>query len=833
MGLSLWKKFSPHFHPRSKRAGPFGCGGKYKMAKWIKGNKNLMFFFAVVLFLFLTGIWLFKKYLPALIEQVYFGEKDILILRDLIKRNKGIVIFPLEYYLLILRAFSGGFSLIVFLAILVFGLSYKNKKFYLPKLSLETYFPKFNFILILFFLWFSISRYVLTPNTKYLSLFLMVLSFLFFYLDKNSLFSIRLLALINFLTRTKIALPATIFLNLFIFFEKFPLSHFNSLVFFDDYPQRFAFILRGLEIFKQKAIFGWDSKLIGGYPTALEVADHLYVTFFPFSLFGEKIGFHLMLLFFWLLFPCIIYLYTLELVKKKKIANLALYVSTFFNFTFFINILAYGMINNYLAINLFISALFFTLRLKSEKKFSFFSLFLSLFLLMYCHEGIFIFALFFVGLEMLFPLKKQNVLRFAILITLLFSSTLNYGYYFLKYPSFFNLHIIPQTKPARGVFNFSLPDKINLGLLDFWNWNPSSYLGISLIFLPLLIWLIIKRPLKGIKRPCLYLLLLISTFFLHSPTSVGLLVSRGEYFMPFFLTVIFSAALFLAFEKRNLAFLFLLCAIFINFFPFLRGQIAHLKDIKAYNPSFISKIEKLKGVILFEEAGRLIRKVGENQPAHSHIAALLSQTLKVSLLSNTRDGYHPSIFRNNALQCGIFQDRLLTEIETSEFNNFLEKWAVRYIVVWSNISRNYLGSYPNFYEKEWEDKDWAIFRYIYAQVENLKFLSGEGEGELENLDYFLKVLEVRGAKESDTVILKTNYFPEWKAFYKNTRVPIFNYNGQLAINLPFEGEGEIIFKYPKHYFLSFLIFLSFACVIIVDRKIIKGEDEINSCYSDV
>ncbi|MFA5356966.1 MAG: hypothetical protein WC301_06155 [Candidatus Omnitrophota bacterium] len=600
---------------------------------------------------------------------------------------------------------------------------------------------------------------------------------------------------------------------------------FDFIVFRDDYPYRFAFLTRGLEILKQGALFGWDSKLLGGYPTFFDINENFSFIYYPFSIFGIKTGFHLMILFFWLFFPFIIYAFISEAFKDRKAASLSLYISLIFNWGFLKDLFDYGMMDVYAAVNLFIAALFFALRFKEGKKGGLAFLLLCLFLLIYAHISIFIFGLIFVSLELLFPLKKVNLRNFNLLIILLFLATLNYTFYLFAYSSFFNPHTLLYKEGLYPLAYF-LPHGLDMSLFNSRNCDILSYTNICLISVPFLAWFIFKKnPLRKYSIYILFIMIIFRVQFY--PEGIDNLFHRGEFLLPFLLTVVFSLSAKASFEKRNFVFLFFIPAVLMNIlYPVY--PIRHIRDIRDYNPALISRIEMMReGPIFLESRPHLIQPTPEKCREEVHFEALISQDLGKALLSYPLDGYHYSVFRNSALQGGIFMGKPLSETGIYQFNDFLDKWGVKYMVVWSNIAREYLGNLPEFYLKEWEDEEWAVFQYRFARPQKgLRLLQNRGMGELKDSDYFLKTMKLSGVNKDDIVVLKTNYFPAWKAFYKDKEVPVFDYDGQLAIKAPFDGDGTVIFRYPRYYFLSLLILIAFACAVLIDwrasRK--KGTD---------
>ncbi len=220
----------------------------------------------------------------------------------------------------------------------------------------------------MFFGYGIITDVKLKGAEKIISLYCIILAILFLLFKRDSLFLYRLKKATNIFVNIIPAVCFSLIFNIYEFFEYFPLRYFNYIVFYDDYPQRYAFLIRALQILKQGGIFGWDSKLLGGYPTVFEINDNYSFIFLPFSIFGYRLGFHIMLLFFYLLFPFLVYFYIYELFRNKKIASTSLYISSGFNLSFFKGALRWGMVDLYIGVIFFILALVFTLRFKKKKK---------------------------------------------------------------------------------------------------------------------------------------------------------------------------------------------------------------------------------------------------------------------------------------------------------------------------------------------------------------------------------------------------------------------------------------------------------------------------------
>lgn len=801
------------------------------MKELFKRNRGLIFFLLFVLLFFWAGWWILKIYLPYLIHQIYKYNKFIPLLSNVIKRE----VFDEAYYLALLEFSSEIFQLLVIIfGAMVIIFSYKNKQVFLPKITSKNFFERETSLVIVILLFYGYA-YWIRPHKfigieKVISIYSIILLFLFLLLRRDGLFFSRLQRLVDFFLAPLSAFVFAVFFNLYGFFKFFPLKYFDSIPFYDDYAFRFAFLVRGIEILKQGAIFGWDSKLLGGYPTVFNLTDNFHIIFLPFTVFGYRIGFHLMLLFFWLLFPFLIYSFIVERFRNKKAACISLYISFFFNMSFFkVNILSWGMVNNYIAINLFVMALIFALRTKEGKRFSFLLLFLVLFFLMYAHIGIFFFTIIFIGVELLLPWRKTNFVKFIGLLLSLFLAGFNYLYYFLRYKDFFVFNTsVYRLKESASLINF-FPVGLNLGVL-YANWF--SYATLVGIFLPLLLVLLFKLD-SGRKYVFYTIFILLLFSFRFSLGWVEAFLNRMIIFLPFLFTTVFSLFLSIYLEKKNYSFLFLFLASAVYLFPFFFSPTPHIDNIYEFNRPLVTKLADTEvNKVLLEAHSPSIKPRIIKSPFKMHFEALITQTLKKPLLTTTGDGYALSIFRDNVLVSGVFRGRPLNEVEVDEFNRFLDKWGIENIVVWSRVAKDYFQQYPQLYKEERIDRRWTTFRYKYAREGNITFLGNRGKGTLTNNDYFEKILELKDVDKGETVVLRTNYFPEWRAFYEDRPIPIFNLDGQLAIQVPFDGEGEILFRYPKHCLFTLLIFFAFALAIIVEGKLLNRVRDFGKTKKD-
>jgi len=720
--------------------------------------------------------------------------------------------------------FAGLWGFIIL--VLLVSLSYKNNSFCLGRLDVRSASKNPLSLLIILSSALCIGAIATSYNgtiffkaflSYILVSFVMVLSL---WKRGNTAFQ-RFQQLLTLLLRPRIACIITFAMGAYFFIGVFPLKDFNAIIFLDDFPSIYSHLVRGLEIMQRGALFGWEARVLGGIPTGFIINGNFCLLFAPFALLGVTVGFHLMIFSFFVFFPLLVWRFLQEVSPGGKMNTLILYAGLFINISFLKNIILCGMIDFYIGLNLFIIAAIFVQRLKRNKRWSLLGLLTALFFLTYNHIGLLLFAIGLLILEALVPARKVLWKKLILLALLLFSATLNYTYYLLRYAPYLKTNIFRYA--SKGAMVLQPQEKLRTALeLVVRNMHivPSyTYVGIGLITLPMLLYLLFKTP-RAIKRFLIYGAGAFLLLCFASPTGIGLILSRLDYLLPFFLAVFFYCFLKEGLGQKQLAAIIFCSLIFLNLAPTEVKPIPHVRKFADYNQPLYEKIQSATGnMVLVENRWYTVPSPAEAPLYHAHFIPLLARQSNKKLFSSTGDGYTFSKFRGNCLHNGIFQGKPLYDIDPSEFNRTLKKWGIKYIVVWSNISKDYFVRYPQFYKKEWSDPEWALFSFVQAQPESIVIPENpQAQAALIHEDYLTKTVHLENVRSGDLIILKSNFFPEWQGYYHKKRIDLIEQDGQLAFHAPFAGEGKIILRYPKHTFFSFLIILSFLVCGIVEYR---------------
>jgi len=677
------------------------------------------------------------------------------------------------------------------------------------------------------FIIFTTKVYRDISITYFVKLFLLVLVICVFILNTK---------ISKYLFHKKIVFLITYCFILFYFFKKYGLF-FNSYIFYDDYPNVYATTKKGIDMLFQGGIFGWDSSLLGGYYSVADGNWNLSFFVIPFALiFGCKIGYNVFYLFSFLAFPLLVYLCVKKLFEENvKIATISMYLSTIFLLSFFKTFLTYGTIDNLVGLEFYIINLALFENFLRKNKLSSFFLMLSVTLTLYAHISYFLCSLLtFVILLVIGREGKDDFKRAGLLFIFIFICTLPYTWYFLKYRAYFIedvYHFVPHH------FNFSFNffiESLKKALIGFVSTHRYifSYDFIKISPLPLFLWIFFLG--KNRKAKIFVFAFLLIVFLLEvSSAFAGEIIARMKYVYSIFFIIILSWIIEKARKiggfTRAITW-YTLLFIFIGFCHLQKDlfipktKFATIKDLSEYNSTLVKKIKSLGGnLILFENCGNWyyateskLKKRKETPKKYIHLASLFTLETKKNFFSSNIEGFHHSIYRANAFVCGTYKGKFISEYSIDEINEVMRKWGIKYLVLWSKEAKEYFKSKRNFYKTIWEDGEWSIFEYLKSDPRSIAISNGIGQ--VEHRDYFSKIIRLIEVKRGDRAVLRTNYFPAWKAYYQGRRLDLYDYKGQIAFDIPNDKDVIIYLKFPRFVLLNIFSVLTIGLCFYLSRR---------------
>lgn len=609
-----------------------------------------------------------------------------------------------------------------------------------------------------------------------------------------------------------------------IFFYKFPISEFNNLIFQDDYPKYFYFAKHQLNIFTHWSLFGWNDSFSGGYPTFME-SRLLGVLFIPFAIFGDNTGFHLILYFFYISLPLAIYWLSHTLTQDKKTAIITSALCGFSMLAYFTDMLDWGLIPGFISLTLFVLSQCLLENVIKKKNFGLLVFVLILALILYLHIFTFIFTFIFSCLRIAtewrtikkgFPAKKTaSYLLLLIIISLpLIYPLIKYGNYITTY------YYSTQT------FKESLmPNFLNIikyfPILPIWLLN-SEYFRCLWMILPILIFNLSPYEKSSIKK-CAAFSILFFFIMLISPALHHLFALEIKYLTPIFISL---AGGIWAMNKNGkvsalrFAIILLICSFMIKIYP-PKTAITHIKNIYAFKPTLIDKISRLDGnMVLLENFAHLnpydTFKTDYLEAPYPHLEGIMALSTNKSFLSHYGDDPYPYYkFREGIIVNGVFEGKDIENADIEKITAILQKWGIKYIVLWSAEAKKYFQKF-SYFEEIFNDNYFSIF--IFKGSDGKELFMNKGQGKIIPLNYFHKRIILSNVIANETITIRKTYFPAWRAKYNDKRINLFENNGQLAFLCPDNGDIEINLYFPRYTALLISGLLSIIFFIYLELR---------------
>ena len=591
---------------------------------------------------------------------------------------------------------------------------------------------------------------------------------------------------------------------------KFPLGAWDQVLFWDDYPTLYYASLRGLSTLAQGGVFGWDTRLLGGYYAVSDVNHNLAFFFLPFLPFGARVGYHLLIAASVLAFPVLLALWVRQCLRDGGAAALGFWLGGFFALTVLDNLLHWGMLNSFLGLDLLVVALLLLGRVRARRPWSVFPLALVLGLAVYAHVAFFLYAVAFLALEFLRQpgraLARDLVLALAGALALSLPMTVHY----LLYPGYFienNEAWSPQALTAAEALARSFRNLAAYGDLRALLALPVKYQALFLVTLPAAAWVAWRGP--GPARWAAGCATLATGAAALEVPGLTLALERLKFVLPVFLAVVWAAWMWdgEAARLRPAALALVAALLWVAWPPRATVPLAHVPALRDFHPALMDQVARLPAGewVLWEAQSSydLIDDPGEaspHGPQNNHLEALLPLETDKRYLTHIQEGYHHSIYRGNVLNAGAFRGRAIRRVPLEEVRSLLDRWGVGHLVVWSGPAREYFGAHPDLFTPVWSDGQWAVFAYAGADLRQVLVPHGRGRLEGEGAFGFRVVLEE--VRAGDPVVVRQNAFPAWRASWEGGEVDLYADDGRLAFRAPAGGTYAVAFRYPRYEWAS-------------------------------
>jgi len=584
----------------------------------------------------------------------------------------------------------------------------------------------------------------------------------------------------------------------------FPPSTWRQVPFYDDWPGLMQIAANGAELLKRGAVVGWNWDFLGGYHTSSDLGQSLAITaLVPIELFGLNLGFHVLMAVFVALVPLAVYL-DLRLDGDRRRAAMSAGLACLLTAGYFATIMRSGMANSVGGVAFAGFALAGSHADRLGRRWGGPLMVASLTLVLYTHAAFFLYTAALLTVEALFYRSWRVAWRSGIALAVAFIGAIPLHWELIRYAAYFqpnNLYWIapPSFDWAGFIRNVYYAFEILLRPGRWFN----DYVAVAHVWLPV----VAVVAWRGKGRSAFYAWATLATVLLlrfNTPQS-GIVLAREMYLYPLLLGPVL-AAMVLALPTRPplaqavMAVLFLGVAV-----PF--QPVWHEPDVASFMGPVIGRIGAAPGGIVLLENNphwNMVATPGQRSERSrftSHYESLLPAATGKRFFGQAQDGYHRSTFRGWSLAGGAYQGRLVTDTPSAQFAADMRAWGVARLFVWSDTARRYFDSSQQF-ALQWQSDPWREYAVVDADVRDV--VTARGSGRIIRRDGLGATIDLSGVTAGDLVIVRTNFFPAWRATAEGQDVRLFSSDGQLAFMAPASGAYRVHLTYPRRQWLSVL-----------------------------
>jgi hypothetical protein len=607
-------------------------------------------------------------------------------------------------------------------------------------------------------------------------------------------------------------------------FVSFPPSVWGQIPFLDDWPPRFQSTIDGIRLLERGAVVGWQWAFLGGYHTASNLGQSLsLLAFIPVEVFGPAFGFHLLHALMVLAIPALLY-WDLRLDGSSDVAWLTAAFGGICSAGLFGTIVPSGDTNSIAGLVCALAALTASRAARVGRRWGGPLLIVALVLTAYSHVAFFLYAVVYLGLEVVYyrdfygdpqPHRAQNArwgpgraaaARTAVAIATAIVAALPLYWELLRYPAFTsgnNVLFDPTTPIPWTSLLLKLGYNVQM-LTQPWRWF-NDYGSLTCVFLPVYLVVALRARSLGGARAGFYAwaaLVTIAMIRLDAPW-FGYVFIRPIHMLAVFAPPVL--AWFIVETSVNRALAVTLAIVVGLFVQSSYEPIPHLRDVRAFNPALVDHLAGLDGnLVLIENSPHRNMNATPGQRSvrpliDTHFEALLPGATGRRFYGQEWDGWHWSRFRGQVMAGGAFRGRAIDATPIGEFDAEVRRWGVTHLVVWSDLAKEYLRrAGAGTFEARWSASPWVDFEYIGADADGRQIVALTGKGALRALDPLGANIDLEGVRAGETVVVRTNYYPAWRASADGSSVALFSADGQLAFAAPRDGSYRVRLDYPRH-----------------------------------
>jgi hypothetical protein len=586
--------------------------------------------------------------------------------------------------------------------------------------------------------------------------------------------------------------------------SRLPISTWTQIPFKDDYTPLYESAVNGVRLLRHGSVVGWNWWLLGGYPTSTDIAQSFgALAFIPMVIFGEPVGYHVLHAVVFLAIPAFVWW---DIRQEDREAGLVTAgFACLFTAGYFVSIGNSGDTNSLIGVFCVGLAIVGSRAARLGRPWGGAVLMLGLTLALYSHVAFCVYAGIYLLLEAAYFRDVKAVLRLAVAGALAVIVSLPVHWESLRYPAYisFNNTVYNPGAPLNWpVFLRTVYYNVEILALPHRWFN--DYRSLTNVWLPVLVVMAFARPRS---RAGFYASAVVLTQGLLrlNTSEAGAIFDRIQHMMPLLAGPALAGFVLRFSGTRRLA--FALVALIGLYVATSFAPVRHVPDLRTFNPPLIDRIAASDGSMILVEISP--HRDMDSDPARRtpttpfdvHFEGLLPGVAGQRFYSQMWDGWIWNAWRGQVVGAGTFRGRAIDQTPPATFAAEMRRWGVRHLFVWTDASRNYLAGSGLFAER-WRGDMWSDFELQDADTREV--ITTTGTGRLRSLDFLGGNIELSDVTAGSPVIVRTNYYPAWRAYSGGREIPLYATDGQIAFNAPDSGSYVVRFEYPRYRWLSIL-----------------------------
>lgn len=603
------------------------------------------------------------------------------------------------------------------------------------------------------------------------------------------------------------------------FLSRLPVSSWSQVPFLDDWTPLYQQAVNGVRLLRRGAVVGWDWSFLGGYPTSTAIAQSFAVlAFLPMQIFGEHAGYHVLHAIFFLSLPVLVWWDLHQ--DDPRLALIGGGFACLFVAGLYGTLGTSGDTNSLAGLFSAALAMFGSRAARLGRRWGGPVLLLGLTFGLYSHVAFFVYALIFLTLETVYFRDRAAFVRLIAAASIAGVAALPQHWESFWYRSYLivNNEVYDPTAPVQwaGVARNLYYGVEILALPHRWF---NDYRSLVNVWWPAIA---IVALLPGRSRAGYYAwaVLLAHALLRLNTAEFGVIFDRIQHMLPILAAPALAGMVLRLAGGRALA-IALTAAIGLyvqsDFTP-----IRHVSSLRDFDAALTDHLAGLDGSLVLLEISPHHDMDSDpdrrspKPPVNAHFEALLPSVAGQRFYSQMWDGWAWNIYRGQMVAAGTFRGQAIEKTPRPEFETEMRKWGVKHLLVWTDAAKDYFSGSDRFVTR-WQSGRWVELELRDADPRSVVTVGGAGS--LRTLDFLGGDVVLDHVTAADPVVVRTNYYPAWRARTDDGPVPLVSSGGQLAFRAPASGSYVVHLQYPTRRWLSILALVAFLIGAVVLTRV--------------